>query len=233
MENIMTGFTENAFFGIALTLITFEIGRLIKQKWNYALVNPLVISIVLCLIFLKAAHIDVQKYTVGAEHIKLLLTPATIAFAIPLYRQTQILKDHLFAIMVSILAGSLASILSVFVMAKLLSLPYEIFISFAPKSVTTPIAMGIADELGGVTSITIISVVATGILGSVIVEALAKLFKIHDKVAFGLGTGTCSHAIGTTTALQIDEISGAMSSLSIVVAGVLTVILVPIIGTFY
>ncbi len=229
----MNDFFQNAFFGIVLTLMSYEIGLWLRRKTGLGYCNPLFIAMAITISFLLITGTDTQTYDIGASYIKFLLTPATIAFAIPLYRQAMVLKKNLPAILTGILGGCIACICSIFIMCKLFGLPYEVFAALAPKSVTTPIAIGIAEEVGGVQSITVIAVILTGILGAASVEFLRRIFKIKDNVAFGLATGNASHAIGTTAAMEINEVAGAMSSLSIVIAGLMTVVIVPIAARFY
>mgnify|MGYP002627338727 CR=1 FL=1 len=155
-----------------------------------------------------------------------ILTPLLIGItlAIPLYQQIELLKKYRTAVFISVLAGCLASMTTILVLSVLFRLDHSMYVTLLPKSVTTAIGMGISEEMGGDTSITVAAIIITGILGNMITEGVCKIFKITHPIAIGLSFGTCSHAIGTSRAVQIGEIEGAMSSLSIVVAGILTVI---------
>ena len=169
-------------------------------------------------------HIDYETYNSGAKYISYLLTPATVCLAIPLYRQISVLKEHAKEVFIGILAGVLASMGSILLMSYLFGLTHEQYVTLLPKSITTAIGMGVSEELGGIQTITVAVIIITGVLGNIIAEAVLKIFRIKEPVAKGLAIGTASHAIGTTKALEIGEIEGAMSSLSVAVAGLMTVI---------
>ena len=156
--------------------------------------------------------------------ISYLLTPATVCLAVPLYEQLSLLKKNFMAVAVGILSGVLASLVSVLALAKLFDLNHQQYVTLLPKSITTAIGMGVSEELGGLVTITVAVIVITGILGNVIAEFICKIFKIHEPIAKGLALGTASHAIGTAKAMEMGQIEGAMSSLAIAVAGLLTVI---------
>ena len=164
----------------------------------------------------------------GAQFITFLLTPATVCLAVPLYKQVQILIKHLDAILISLFSGCLAGIVSIFIMCLIMKADPVIYYSLLPKSITTAIAIGVSDKLGGNSTITVGIVIITGILGAIIAKSICKLFKIKHPVAIGLALGNSAHAIGTSKALEFGEIEGAMSSLSIVIAGLLTVIIAPL-----
>lgn len=215
---------QSVFFGVFITLLTYEIGTWIKKKTKLAVCNPMLISIVAIILFLLTFEIDYTVYYEGAKYISYLLTPATVALAVPLYEQFSKLKENAPAIMAGIAAGVLTSLCSIFVMSKLAGLSHELYVTMLPKSVTTAIGMGVSEELGGVVTITIAVIVITGIIGNVFAEAICKLFHITEPVAKGVGIGSASHALGTAKALEMGEVEGAMSSLSVAVAGILTVI---------
>ena len=169
-------------------------------------------------------RIDYKEYNEGAKYISYLLTPATVCLAVPLYEQLSLLKKNFMAVAVGILSGVLASLVSVLALAKLFDLNHQQYVTLLPKSITTAIGMGVSEELGGLVTITVAVIVITGILGNVIAEFICKVFKIHEPIAKGLALGTASHAIGTAKAMEMGQIEGAMSSLAIAVAGLLTVI---------
>ena len=168
--------------------------------------------------------VDYDQYNESAKYISYLLTPATVCLAVPLYEQMSLLKKNFKAVAAGIVSGVLASLVSVLVLAKLFGLSHEQYVTLLPKSITTAIGMGISEELGGIVTITVAVIIITGILGNVIAELVCKVFHIQEPIAKGLALGTASHAIGTAKAMEMGPVEGAMSSLAIAVAGLLTVI---------
>ena len=217
--------SSSMFFGLFLTLAAYMLALRIKKRFNSGLVNPLLIAIVLCIAVLLLLNIDYETYNQGAKYISGFLTPATVCLAVPLYTQLDKLKKNFRAIMAGILSGVIASLGSILIMAKIFGFSREEYITFMPKSITTAIGMSISREMGGNVAITVTVIILTGVFGNIICQSVLKLFKIHNKIAKGIAIGTASHAIGTSKAMEIGEIEGAMSSLSIVVSGILTVIL--------
>ena len=216
---------DSVFFGVFISIVTYEIGALIKKKWNVAIFNPLLISIALIMIFLLVFDVEYETYAYGAKYLSYFLTPATVALAVPLYEQLEPLKKNWKAIMAGILAGALTSAVCVLVMSILFRLTHEQYVTLLPKSITTAIGMGLSEELGGIVAITVAVIVVTGIVGNMFAEGICRLFRITDPVAKGIGIGSASHAMGTAKAMEMGEIEGAMSSLSIAVSGLLTVII--------
>ena len=216
--------TTSAFFGVTVSLLTYMLGLWLKKKFKFAFLNPLLIAIVLTLIVVLACHMDYDTYYEGAKYLSYLLTPATVCLAIPLYEQLEQLKRHWKAILAGILSGVLTSLGCVLAMAVLFRLSHETYVTLLPKSITTAIGMGVSEELGGLVSITAAVIIVTGVLGNVLGELVFKVFRIHEPVARGVALGTSAHAIGTSKAMELGEVEGAMSSLSIAVAGLLTVI---------
>ena len=216
--------SESIIFGAVLSLAAYEIGLLMKKKFKLAILNPLLIGTICVIGFLLIFRIDYEEYNEGAKYISYLLTPATVCLAVPLYEQLSHLKKNIMAVAVGILSGVLASLVSVLALAKLFDLNHQQYVTLLPKSITTAIGMGVSEELGGLVTITVAVIVITGILGNVIAEFICKIFKIHEPIAKGLALGTASHAIGTAKAMEMGQIEGAMSSLAIAVAGLLTVI---------
>lgn len=216
--------SESIIFGAVLSLAAYEIGLLMKKKFKLAILNPLLIGTICVIGFLLIFRIDYKEYNEGAKYISYLLTPATVCLAVPLYEQLSLLKKNFMAVAVGILSGVLASLVSVLALAKLFDLNHQQYVTLLPKSITTAIGMGVSEELGGLVTITVAVIVITGILGNVIAEFICKIFKIHEPIAKGLALGTASHAIGTAKAMEMGQIEGAMSSLAIAVAGLLTVI---------
>ncbi len=214
---------DSVFFGAVISLAAYEAGLLIKRKFRLAILNPLLIATVCVMAALTLLKIEYKHYNEGAKYISYLLTPATVCLAVPLYQQLELLRRNLKAVAVGITSGVLASLASVFLLAKLFSLTHEQYVTLLPKSITTAIGMGVSEELGGISTITVAVIIVTGILGNVIAEIVCRLFRIEEPIAKGLALGTASHAIGTAKAMELGEVEGAMSSLAIAVAGLLTV----------
>lgn len=213
---------DNIFFGCVISVIGYFLGTILRKKIK--VINPLLISIVFVIAFIKLFGIEYETYNNGAKYITYFLTPVTVCLAVPLYRQLSILKTHKAEVIVGIFSGVVASAGSICLMAYLFGLGHKEYVTLLPKSITTAIGIGLSNELGGIESITVASIVITGIFGNIAAELILKLFKIKEPIAKGLAIGTSSHALGTTKALEIGEIEGAMSSLSIAVAGLMTVV---------
>lgn len=221
----MNEFLQNSvFFGVFISILTYEIGVLVKKKLSLAIFNPLLISIALIVVFLLVFHVDYETYEAGGKYLSYFLTPATVALAVPLYEQMELLKKNWKAIMAGILAGALTSALCVLVMSILFHLDHKQYVTLLPKSITTAIGMGLSEELEGIATITVAVIVVTGVIGNMFAESICKLFHITDPVAKGIGIGSASHAMGTAKAMELGEVEGAMSSLSIAVSGLLTVV---------
>ena len=214
---------NSGYFGFVITLGAYLLGLQVKRKTKLAIMNPLLVAVTLIILFLVVFRIDYEVYQKGSQYVSYLLTPATVCLAIPLYRQLRLLKDHLAAVAGGIASGVLTSILSIYAMSRLFGLSHEYYVTLLPKSITTAIGMGVSQEAGGIVVLTVVSIILTGILGNVIGEAVFRLFSISDPIAKGLALGTSAHAIGTAKAMELGEIEGAMSSLAIAVAGLLTV----------
>ncbi len=214
---------QSVFFGVFVSLAAYAVGVFIKNKTKFSLFNPLLISIIITSAVVIFAGIDYDVYYEGAKYISYLLTPATVALAIPLYEQVTVLKKNFKAIIAGIVSGVITGLCSILAMALIFGFTHEQYVTFLPKSITTAIGMGVSEELGGYVSITVAVIIITGVLGSVTAEGVLKLFKITDPCAKGIAIGTASHAVGTSKAMEIGKTEGAMSGLSIVVSGLLTV----------
>lgn len=214
-------------FGIILTIIAFEIGIFINNKWRNPLLNPILIATVLIIGFLTVTGIEYKTYKVGGDYISFFLGPVTVLLAVPLYKQIQSLKRYWFPILAGITVGSATSVICVIACAKMFNLSKTLMLSLTPKSITIPMGSVFSEQIGGIPSITIVSIVITGITGAVTAPLVCRYFRIKNPVAQGVAIGTASHALGTTKAMEIGEIQGAMSSLSIGVAGVITVFITP------
>ena len=219
---------NSAYFGVTVSLIGYGAGIMLKKKFKYAFLNPLLISIIFVIGVVMLCGVDYESYENSAQYLSYLLTPATVCLAVPLYQQMTLLKKNLAAVACGILAGVLASLGSVLLLAFLFGLEHDVYVTLLPKSITTAIGMGVSEELGGLVTITVAVIIVTGVIGNVIGEAVCKLVRIYEPIAKGLALGTSSHAIGTAKALEMGEVEGAMSSLSIAVAGLMTVVAVPI-----
>lgn len=230
----MAEFLQNSlFFGAFASIGAYMLGVFIKDKLKLAILNPLLIAIVLLIAFLAVFHLDYEVYSESAAYLSYLLTPATVCLAVPLYQQLEILKKNWVAIVCGIAAGTLAGLGSVLGLAALFGLSHEEYVTFLPKSITTAIGMGVSQELGGITAITVAVIILTGIQGNIMAEAILRLLRITEPVARGLAIGTSAHAIGTTRAMELGETEGAMSSLAIAVAGLITVAAASIFAGFY
>ena len=217
-------FQISAFAGVTLSLVAYMIGVFLKKKTKLAIFNPLMISIVVTIIVLIVSKTDYEVYNEGAKYLSWLLTPATVCLAIPLYEQIDLLKKNYKAVFAGILSGVL--------LAKLMKLNHTEYITLLPKSITTAIGMGISEELGGYVTITVAIIVLTGVVGNIFGEIICKIFHITEPISKGLALGTSSHAIGTAKAMEMGEVEGAMSSLSIAVSGILTVIFASVFSHF-
>ncbi len=225
MNEMLTG---SAFFGVVITLLCYEVGAWVKKKTNFALANPLLIAVLIIVGFLLLFDVEYEAYENGAKYIQYFLTPATVSLAIPLYRKLELLKKYPAAIFAGIGAGVLTAMVSIYLMSLAFGLNHGQYVTLLPKSITTAIALGVSEKQGGIMGLTVVSVSITGILGNVAAESICKLFRIQEPIARGLAIGTSAHALGTAKAMELGEIEGAMSSLSIVVAGIMTVVAVQV-----
>ena len=213
------------YFGIFLSIAAYALGCGLNRKFRTPLCNPLLIAIVLVVGVLLIFRIPYEDYNAGGEIISLFLAPATACLAVGIYAKLAVLKQYWLPILVGAVAGSASSMLSVYALCRLLGLDEQLTVSLIPKSVTTPIAVGIVESAGGLTPITVVAVIVTGILGAILAPTMIRLFRISDSVAAGLAIGACSHAVGTSKAVELGEVEGAMSGLAIGVCGVVTVVL--------
>lgn len=214
----------SAFFYVLLTLLAYEAGLLLKKHFRLPIFNPLLTAIVLILSFLLLFHTDYEDYREGTKYISYLLTPATICLAIPLYEQLELLKKNYKAVFAGIISGVITSLSVILLLAYFFQLDHASYVTLLPKSITTAIGIEVSEELGGYVPITAAVIIVTGVLGNMSAEMICKVFRIRNPVAKGIAIGTSSHAIGTAKALELGAAEGAMSSLSIVVAGMLTVL---------
>lgn len=224
--------TQSVFFGVVISLLCYQIGLWVKKKVKLSIANPLLISVILIIAVLLAFGIDFETYNHGAQYISFFLTPATVSLAVPLYRQLELLKKYPKAIFGGIGAGVLMAMVSIFLMSLAFGLTHEQYVTLLPKSITTAIGIGVSDKMGGIVTMTVVSICITGILGNIAADKVLKWCRIEEPIAKGLAIGTSAHALGTTKAMELGAIEGAMSSLSIVVAGIMTVVTVSVFANF-
>lgn len=225
-------FQSSMFAGVALSLISYLIGMLLKKKFKLGIFNPLLIAIVVSIIVLLIGKVDYKVYNQGAKYLSWLLTPATVCLAIPLYEQWSLLKKNFKAVLLGLIAGVVASLGTVYVLSLIMGLSHKDYVTLLPKSITTAIGMGVSEELGGYVTITVAVIVVTGVLGNMAGALVCKIFRITEPISKGLAFGSASHAIGTAKAIEIGEVEGAMSSLAIAVSGILTVVLASVFAYF-
>ena len=220
----MSEIFESPYFGVALSVIAFWIGVKLNRKLKTPVCNPLIIAIVLVSAVLLIFRIPYESYNQGGEIINMFLAPATACLAVAVYTKLQILKEYALPILVGCAAGSAASMGSVYLLCRLFGLDESLTVSLIPKSVTTPIAVSIAEPAGGMVPITVVAVIFTGILGGIFAPLLIRLFRVSDPVAAGLAIGASSHAVGTSKAIELGEVEGAMCGLAFGSCGIITVL---------
>lgn len=219
-------------FGVILTILFFNIGIYIQKKTKNPIFNPLLIAILGIILFLSITNIPYESYKLGGDIINLFLGPVTIVLAVPLYKQFDLFKKYLVEILIGITCGVVVSFISIKLVGYFTNADINIINSLLPKSITTPMGISLTKMLNGIEAITVVSIILTGILGAIIAPIVFKIGRINHPVAKGIALGTSAHALGTTKALQMGEVEGAMSGLSIGVCGIITVVLIPIITKF-
>lgn len=217
--------SSSVFFGVTISLASYALGMWLKRKTGLALMNPLLVSIVLVIAALLLLGVDYDSYRRGADVISYLLTPATVCLALPLHQQVALLRRNFKALMAGMLAGVLASLACILLLSLALGLDHAAYVTFLPKSITTAIGIGVSEELGGIVPVTVVSIIVTGVLGNVFAEKFLKLTRVTHPIAKGVAIGTAAHAVGTAKAMEMGAVEGSMSSLSIVVCGIMTVVL--------
>lgn len=216
---------NNAIFWIMLSIAFFEFGRLLNRRFKTPLLNPLLIAIAMIIVFLKATGLSVSDYNHGGDVINMMLAPATAVLAFSIYNQLAVLKKYFIPVVAGCLAGSAVSIVSVRLLCSLFGLSDRLTAALMPKSVTTPIALEICSQLNGLQAVTITAVILTGIFGAVVSPIIIKVFRLKNPVAIGTAIGACSHAVGTSKAVDLGEIEGAMSGIAIGISGLITVLI--------
>lgn len=221
-------FCTSVFFGGLISLGAYGIGMWLKRKTGWALMNPLFVSIVLVVCLLLCLDIDYNTYKQSTDIISYLLTPATICLAVPLYQQVELLKKNYKAVIAGITSGVLSSLVSILLLVLLFRLDHAAYVTFLPKSITTAIGIGVSEELGGYVAVTVVVIIVTGVIGNIFAEQFLRMMHIHEPIAKGIAIGSASHAVGTSKAMEMGAVEGSMSSLSIVVCGIMTVIGAPL-----
>lgn len=224
----MAEFFEIGIFPLILTLAAFRVGQLCQAKWKTPLFNPTLIATILVIGFVLASGMDIGVYKAGATTISWLMTPATIALAIPMYEQFQVLKKNLAAIAAGVAAGAVSCLGVLMAGGLLLKFDAALIVSLMPKSVTTAIGVALSEMFGGMAAVSTAAIIVTGIFANMMGPLFCRLFRISHPVAQGVAFGTAGHVIGTAKANELDPLTGAVSSLSLVVAGLLTAVLFPV-----
>ena len=220
--------SSSSFFAVALTLLIWRAASALQRKTGSVLLHPILVSAAAIILVLLFAGVPNSAYQQGMKPFSFLMTPATICLAVPVYEQVKELKKNLPAIIIGAVCGTLTSLICVGGLCALFHLDRTMTVSLLPKSVTTAIGAPVSEGLGGLRAVTSAVITLTGILGNVSARSACRLFRIHDPIAQGTAIGTASHVIGTAKANEIGKTQGAVSSLSLVTAGVLTAFLVPV-----
>ncbi|MBU3177854.1 LrgB family protein [Clostridium estertheticum] len=229
----MNDLITSPVFGVISSLIAYEIGLYIKKKGRLSIFNPLMIAVIILILFLTKLHIKYEDYNKGGQIISFFLFPATVALALPMYKKFVLFKENATPILIGIFSGAISGFISVVFLSKIFGLTDVLIESLMPKSITTPIGIALSKQLGGLQSITVVAIIITGIIGSIGGPLLYKIFKINDKVALGIAMGASSHALGTARAMEIGEVEGAMSGLTMAISGVVTVLLYPLLWKIF
>ena len=219
-------------FPIVLTLLCYQIGLKIQQKLKSPLANPILIAVVLVLLVLSLTGLEAEAYRNGNACLSWLMTPATICLAIPMYEQFRVLRKSWKALAAGIGAGTVASLAMVGLYCLALGYDRTLTVSLLPKSVTSAIGVPLGELSGGIASVTTAVIIFTGILANSLAPLLIRLFRLRDEIAVGVALGTSGHVIGTARANELSRLTGAASSLSLVIAGLLTAVLLPIVAGF-
>lgn len=226
----MTRFFEIGIFPVVLTLTAFRLGQILQRKWKKPFLNPTLIGAVLVLGFLLLTGMELPTYQAGSAYLSWLMTPATIALAIPMYEQFQVLRKNLKAILIGVGAGALSCMGILLLGGRLLKLRDILILSLLPKSVTTAIGVALSQMQGGLEGVTTAAIIITGIFANMMGTTLCRVFRITDEIAQGVALGTAGHVIGTARANELSPLTGAVSSLSLVVAGLMTAVFFPMLA---
>lgn len=229
----MTEFlTGSSYFCVCLTVLAFSFGSFVQKKWRLAILNPILIGAVLVMAVLLLLGIPNSAYQAGCQVLSYLLTPATICLAISFYEQFQALKKHLGAVCAGVLAGTVCSLGCIWLLCRIFGLDRTLTIALLPKSITTAIGAALSQELGGIAAVTTAAIAITGIFGNIVGPALCRLLRLEDPIARGVAFGTSAHVIGTSRAAELSQLTGAVSSLSLTIAGIATTVLLSFLSQF-
>ncbi len=224
LKNLFSG----PLFAILLTIAAYEVGVFLKKKTHLSLASPMLIGVVLCISFLNLFKIEYETYKVGGDYLQFLLGPVTAALAIPLYKKLDLLKAHYIPILTGILVGSVVAVVSCYGLSKLFNITPEIYLSLVPKNVTTPVAMALAEQIGGIPTIAVVGVLSGGVIGQILMYSYKKIFRIKNKIAMGIASGTLAHGLGTARCLEEDETEAAFAGLSMGLTAIAISIVAPI-----
>ncbi len=219
--------TNSTYFGAAITIALFVMASIINKYWKNPFTTPLFLATIFVIIVLLSFNIPYKTYNESAKYLTYFLTPVTVCFAVPMYRQLPLLKKHIWSILFAMLIGVIGSVLSISILVILLGLSDIIARSLVSISVTTALAIGITQKLGGMVSLTVSAVIITGILGASVSDKLCKWMKLKNPISRGLAIGNASHAAGTVKAMEMGKIEGSFSSLGIVISGLMTAVIAP------
>lgn len=228
----MTEILSISILPVLLTLLAFRLGQFIQTKTRSPICNPILVAVILVLLFLKGTGMELSVYQTGASMLSWLMTPATVCLAISMYEQFQVLRKNTPVILAGVAAGAVSCLILVLGFGILARFDRVLILSLLPKSVTTAIGVPLSQMSGGLPSVTTAAIILTGITANVLGPALCRLFRLTDKIAQGAAFGTAGHVIGTAKATELDPLTGAVSSLSLVVAGLLTALVLPIVASF-
>lgn len=234
LHEIWVYLAASPLLGLTITLVAYQAGYWLYERSNHnPLVNPVLIAVVALVALLKLTGVEYLTYFEGAQFVHFLLGPATVALAVPLFQQLRQLRRSVLAVGVAVAAGSLTAAISAVGIGWLLGASRETLLSLAPKSVTTPIAMGIAEKIGGLPSLTAVLVILTGMTGAMLATYTLNLFRITDWRARGLAIGVASHGIGTARAILVHPLAGAFAGLAMGLNGIATALLLPLLATLF
>lgn len=220
-------YLDNTYFLLALTFAVYALSQLVQARTQMAVLNPILISAIVIIAYLKAADVSIESYNEGGRYIEFWLKPAIVALGVPLYKQLSTIRKQLLPLLISELAGCVAGIISVVLVARLLGATQEVVMSLAAKSVTTPIAMEVTKAVGGIPSLTAAVVICVGIFGGMTGFRVMKMTHIGSPIAQGLSLGTAAHAMGTSRAMDVSDKYGAFASLGLTINGIFTALLTP------
>ncbi len=221
----MLELTRDPIFGFTLCIGTYTLASAIKRRFNYTLLNPMLISALMVIVVLLIFKIPLENFMNGGSFVTMFLTPATAALAISMYHQLEAIKKNFLPIIVGSVVGAVSSIVSILLLCRLFNLPPEVTASLIPKSITNAFATKLGAQLGGIVPITVAGVCVTGVFGSIIAPHLAKWFKVNNSIATGLAIGASSHVLGTSKALEIGEVEGTTSGIAVALCGLTTIII--------